>query len=207
MDADKTKHRIREYLSRELGDERDQKIQAIENVSRVGEYHGLEIWKADLIFADHQTSLWVIPEPAMNYYIHRGGESDDETRFGSPEDAATFQIGVMRILQLKQGRGDSKPRQLSREKGSVEEILRVGQNAQVSGLAERIVDRFLAHGSVELETLGAGALNQAVKAVAKARQAIERDGYALAIVPELAQAALGQGSQTVVRLRVVNLES
>ena len=78
---------------------------------------------------------------------------------------------------------------------------------QVSGLAERIVDRFLAHGSVELETLGAGALNQAVKAVAKARQAIERDGYALAIVPELAQAALGQGSQTVVRLRVVNLES
>ena len=207
MDADKKKQRIREYLQRELGDERDRKIQAVENLSRVGEYHGFEVWKADLFFADHQSAVWVIPEPTMNYYVHRGRESDNETEFATPKDVATFHIGAMRILQLKQRLGESELSQVGSERGSFEETLRVGQNAKVSDVAERIVERFLAHGIVELETLGAGALNQAVKAVAKARPVLQRDGYALAIVPELAQVPPGQGSQIVVRLTVVSLGS
>lgn len=53
--------------------------------------------------------------------------------------------------------------------------------------------------------LGAGAVNQAVKAAARARQALEPEGYALVIIPELVQVPLGHGTQTVVHLTVMDM--
>ena len=54
--------------------------------------------------------LWVIPEPVLNYYIHRGQVSDQQTEFGNPEEAATFHtctersrsIGLMMVLRERQ---------------------------------------------------------------------------------------------------------
>ncbi len=83
--------------------------------------------------------------------------------------------------------------------------VRVGKNAKVSTVAQRIVSQVLEQGAIEMETIGEGAVNQAVKAVAMARRQLEPQGYSLVIIPEVVEAPLGHGSQTVVHLTVVDL--
>lgn len=84
-------------------------------------------------------------------------------------------------------------------------VIRVGKNAKVSDLAARLTKRFLEQGVVELETVGAGAVNQAVKAVAQARQDLEPQGYALVMIPRQVEVPLGHGSQTVIHLTVLDM--
>lgn len=88
-----------------------------------------------------------------------------------------------------------------------EEVIHVGKNTKVSALSQRLIERFLEQGWIELEAVGAEAVNQAVKAVAKARQALEIEGDSLVIIPKLVEVPLGHGSQTVVHLTVVNMGS
>lgn len=85
------------------------------------------------------------------------------------------------------------------------EVIQVGKNTKASVLSQRLIERFLEQGWIELEAVGAEAVNQAVKAVAKARQALEIEGYSLVIIPKLVEVPLGHGSQTVVHLTVVNM--
>jgi len=83
------------------------------------------------------------------------------------------------------------------------DILRAGKNAKVSALAERVIRQLERQtGLVRLEAVGAGAVNQAVKAVAQAR----RDGHPLAIIPDLVDITLGHGTQPAVHLTVVEIE-
>lgn len=211
-----TRTRIREYLLLEEGPERGTNLQAIEDIVKVGRYHDLDVWQARLVFADHEMSVWVIPEPVLNYYIHRGRVSDEQSEIGNPEEAATFHTGLMMVLgeRQRQHRLDEfEPREAQAARGPGGKVIRAGKNTKVtvpstrSGqrLAKRIMDRFLARGVVELETVGAGAVNQTVKAVARARQALAPDGVALVVIPELVQVPLGHGSQTVVHLTVVDM--
>ncbi len=53
--------------------------------------------------------------------------------------------------------------------------------------------------------MGAGAVNQAVKAVARARQILEPEGYRLVIILELVQVPLSHGSQAVVYLALADM--
>ena len=196
---EETRQRIRDYLWREEGSERGTGLQAIKDIAKVGNYHDLEVWKTRLIFADHEKWVWVIPEPVLNYYIHRGWVSDQQTEFGNPEEAATFHtctersrsIGLMMVLRERQRQrrlDEFKPREVQAARGSSGEtcaersrsIIRAGKNTKVSVLAKRVMDQFFVQGFVELETVGPGAVNQAVKAVARARQALEPEGYSLA---------------------------
>ncbi|MBN1138706.1 MAG: stage V sporulation protein S [Anaerolineae bacterium] len=91
-------------------------------------------------------------------------------------------------------------------KGTGGGVLRVGKNAKVSSIAEQVIAGISAQGAVVLETVGAGAVNQAVKGVALARRQLEPEGRSLAIVPEVVEVPLGHGSQTVVHLTVVELD-
>jgi stage V sporulation protein S len=89
--------------------------------------------------------------------------------------------------------------------GKDSSLMRVGKNTKVSALANRILDQVRQSGYVTLETVGPGAVNQAVKAVARARQTAELEGSSLVIVPQLADIPLGHGSQTAVLLTVVDI--
>jgi len=88
-----------------------------------------------------------------------------------------------------------------------DEVIQVGKNTKVSVLSQRLMQRFLEQGWIELETVGTQGVNQAVKAVAKARQALEAEGYAPVVIPKLVEVPPGQGSQTVVHLTAVNMGS
>jgi stage V sporulation protein S len=70
-------------------------------------------------------------------------------------------------------------------------VIRIGQNTKVSTLATRILDQVRKSGYVTLETVGPGAVNQAVKAVARARQTAELEGSSLVIVPQLVEIPMG----------------
>ncbi len=89
--------------------------------------------------------------------------------------------------------------------GKDSSLIRVGKNTKVSALASRILDQVRQSGYVTLETVGAGAVNQAVKAVARARETAEIEGSSLVIVPQLADIPLRHGSQTAVHLTVINI--
>jgi len=120
-----------------------------------------------------------------------------------------FHIGFLTSLreEARQYRLETfEPREARGAKGSGGEIIRVGKNSKVSALAQRLVQRFFEQGLVELEAVGAGAVNQAVKAVARARQTLESEGYSLVIIPEVVQVAQGRGSQTVVHLTMVDVD-
>jgi stage V sporulation protein SpoVS len=86
--------------------------------------------------------------------------------------------------------------------GHEEEVIKVGQNTKVSTLADRLVKRVFEQDVVVLETIGANALNQAVKAVARARA----EGYPLVIVPQQVEVLLGHGKQTVMHLTVLSVD-
>lgn len=79
------------------------------------------------------------------------------------------------------------------------EIIRVGKNAKVSKMRDRMKKQLDQPGGlVRPEAVGAGAVNQALKAVAQART----DGYPLAIIPQLVEVPLGHGSQPAMHLLV-----
>ena len=68
-----------------------------------------------------------------------------------------------------------EPREDWTARGSGGEAIRAGKNTKVTVLAERIIERFLEQGLVELETVGAGAVNQALKACPEqGRRAVAR---------------------------------
>jgi stage V sporulation protein SpoVS len=83
------------------------------------------------------------------------------------------------------------------------ESIRVGKNAKVSKIRDRMIKQLDQPGGlVRLEAVGAGAVNQALKAVAQART----DGYPLAVIPQLVEVPLGRGSQQAMHLLVFEVE-
>jgi len=89
-------------------------------------------------------------------------------------------------------------------KDAGDQVVRVGKNAKVSVVAERIASQVQEQGFIEMETVGERAVNQAVKAVAMARQQLEPERYSLVIIPAVVEVPLGHGSHTVVHLTVVD---
>ena len=63
------------------------------------------------------------------------------------------------------------------------EILKVSSKSNPSKVAGAIANIFRENGNVELQTIGAGSLNQAIKAVAIARGFLAPSGKNLSVVP------------------------
>lgn len=61
--------------------------------------------------------------------------------------------------------------------------LKAGAKTNPSSLAGAIAGLIREEGRVEIQTIGAGALNQAIKAVAIARGFVAPSGYDLVIIP------------------------
>jgi stage V sporulation protein S len=207
MSASNTKQRIKEYLELEANDNPETRLITIEDIKQVGYFHDFEVWQARLVFSDGEQWVWVIPQPVLNYYLHRGRRSDEESELATPEDAVLYHLGFLTTLraEIRQGRLDTfepEPGRSTQETGG--EIIRVGKNVKVTVLTQRLVKEFLARGWVELETMGAGAVNQTVKAVARARQTLAAEGYALVVVPKLVQVRSGHGQETVVHLIITD---
>ncbi len=82
------------------------------------------------------------------------------------------------------------------------EQLKVSTRSNPNSVAGAMAGVVRSHGSVEVQVVGAGALNQAVKAIAIARGYVAASGIDLVCVPAFADITIDGQDRTAIRLRI-----
>jgi len=82
------------------------------------------------------------------------------------------------------------------------EILKVSSKSNPSKVAGAIANVFRQDGSVELQTIGAGSLNQAIKAIAIARGFVAPSGKNLVVIPAFSDILIDDVEKTAIKLIV-----
>ncbi|NTW04648.1 MAG: stage V sporulation protein S [Peptococcaceae bacterium] len=82
------------------------------------------------------------------------------------------------------------------------DILRVSAKSNPNSVAGALAGVIREHGSAEVQAVGAGALNQAVKAVAIARGFIAPSGIDLVCIPAFADIKIEGEERTAIKLIV-----
>ena len=82
------------------------------------------------------------------------------------------------------------------------EQLKVSTRSNPNSVAGAMAGVVRTHGAVEVQVVGAGALNQAIKAVAIARGYVEASGIDLVCVPSFADITISGERRTAIRLRI-----
>lgn len=80
------------------------------------------------------------------------------------------------------------------------EVLRVSTKSNPNSVARALAGVFREKGTAELQAVGAGALNQAVKAVAIARGFVAPSGIDLVCVPAFADIEIDGEERTAIKL-------
>lgn len=82
------------------------------------------------------------------------------------------------------------------------EILKVSSKSNPSKVAGAIANIFRESKTVELQAIGAGALNQAIKAIAIARGFLSPSGYDLYVIPAFNDVLINNEQKTAIKLIV-----
>ncbi len=82
------------------------------------------------------------------------------------------------------------------------EILKVAARSRSTSVAGAIAGVVRESGRAEVQAIGAGAVNQAVKAVAIARGYLAQDGYDVICIPEFTEVEIEGQERTAVKLTV-----
>ena len=80
------------------------------------------------------------------------------------------------------------------------EILKVSSKSNPSKVAGAIANIFREKGSVEIQTIGAGSLNQAIKGIAIARGFVAPAGVDLVCIPAFAEVQVEGEDRTGIKL-------
>jgi stage V sporulation protein S len=86
------------------------------------------------------------------------------------------------------------------------EVLKVSSKSNPNSCAGALAGVLRQHGAVEVQVVGAGALNQAIKAVAIARGFVADTGLDVVCVPTFADIEIDGESRTAIRLLVEDRE-
>ena len=82
----------------------------------------------------------------------------------------------------------------------MENILKVSSKSSPNSVAGAIAGVLKANGSVEIQVIGAGSLNQAIKAIAIARGFVAPSGVDLAFVPAFQEISINNQERTAIKL-------
>ncbi len=82
------------------------------------------------------------------------------------------------------------------------EILKVSSKSNPNSVAGAIANVFREKGSVEIQAVGAGALNQAIKAIAIARGFVAPTGINLVCIPAFQDITIDSEERTAIKLIV-----
>ncbi|PKQ17311.1 MAG: stage V sporulation protein S [Actinobacteria bacterium HGW-Actinobacteria-7] len=82
------------------------------------------------------------------------------------------------------------------------EVLKVSTKSNPNSVAGALAGIVREQGAVEMQTVGAGALNQAIKAIAIARGFVAPSGVELICVPAFADILINGEERTAIRLLV-----
>ncbi|MBI2169227.1 MAG: stage V sporulation protein S [Actinobacteria bacterium] len=87
------------------------------------------------------------------------------------------------------------------------EMLKVSSRSSPNSVAGALAGVVRQYGSAHIQVIGAGALNQAVKAIAIARGYVAPSGIDLVCVPTFADVEIDGESRTAIRLTVENRDA
>lgn len=82
------------------------------------------------------------------------------------------------------------------------ETLKVGTKSNPNSVAGALANVFREKGSVEIQAIGAGALNQAIKAIAIARGFVAPSGKNLVCIPAFTDIVIDGDERTAIKLIV-----
>jgi stage V sporulation protein S len=82
------------------------------------------------------------------------------------------------------------------------DVIRVAASSRSTAVAGAIAGVMREQGQVDVQAIGAGAVNQAVKAVTIARGYLELDGIDIVCVPSFVEVIIDGQERTAVRLSV-----
>ncbi len=82
------------------------------------------------------------------------------------------------------------------------EIIRVAATSRSTAVAGAIAGVVREHGRAEVQAIGAGAVNQALKAAAIARGFLALDGLDVVCVPTFSDVEIGGQERTAIRLAI-----
>ncbi|MGC9398558.1 MAG: stage V sporulation protein S [Anaerolineae bacterium] len=85
-------------------------------------------------------------------------------------------------------------------------IIRVAASSRSTSVAGAIAGIIREQGHVDVQAIGAGAVNQAVKAVAIARGYLELDEIEIVCIPTFTEVIIEGKERTAVRLRVLEVD-
>ncbi len=82
------------------------------------------------------------------------------------------------------------------------DLIKVSAQSRSTAVAGAIAGVIREHHRAEVQAIGAGAVNQAVKAIAIARKYLERDGLDIACVPTFVEVDMSGEERTAVKFTV-----
>jgi stage V sporulation protein S len=82
------------------------------------------------------------------------------------------------------------------------DVIRVAANSRSTAVAGAIAGVVREQGRAEIQAIGAGAVNQAVKAAAIARGFLALDGLDVVCVPAFADVEIGGQERTAIRISI-----
>ncbi len=82
------------------------------------------------------------------------------------------------------------------------DIIRVAAQSRSTAVAGAIAGVVREHGRAEVQAIGAGAVNQAVKAAAIARGFLALDGLDVVCIPAFADVEIGGQERTAIRISI-----
>ena len=91
-------------------------------------------------------------------------------------------------------------RHTNKEKEKMAELIRVSAQSRSTAVAGAIAGIMRENDRAEMRAIGAGAVNQAIKAVAIARGYLKEDGFDLCIVPSFEEVDIDGSERTATRL-------
>jgi len=80
------------------------------------------------------------------------------------------------------------------------DVIKVSANSRTSAVAGAIAGVIREHGRAEVQAIGAGAVNQAIKALVLATGYLKSDGIYVACVPEFADVTIDDKVRTAIKL-------
>ena len=83
-------------------------------------------------------------------------------------------------------------------------IIKVAASSRTSAVAGAIAGTFREQGVVEVQAIGAAAVNQAIKAVVIAKGYLAEEGTTIFFVPSMVEVEIEGAVRTAVRLNVAN---
>jgi stage V sporulation protein S len=103
-------------------------------------------------------------------------------------------------LPMARAVGASGPQAVEQQRSA--EVLKVSTRSRPSAVAGAIAGVIRENGAAEVQSIGAGATNQAIKAVAIARSYLNEEGIDIFCVPSFIDVAIDDEERTAIRLLI-----